>query len=55
MMRAIQEMAIQQLLNFVLCVVGGQKMMIEKLKKDKAKETIASMDKWITEIKKSWR
>lgn len=27
--------------------------MIEKLKKDKAKETIASMDKWITEIKKS--
>lgn len=28
-------------------------MMIEKLKKDKAKETIASMDKWIAEIKKA--
>ena len=27
--------------------------MIEKLKKDKAKETIASMDKWIAEIKKA--
>ena len=28
-------------------------MMIKKLKKDKAKETIASMDKWIAEIKKA--